>query len=379
MKILNVIMSLDPINGGGTAERTFQISKFLAKAGVGCTVLTTNLGLTPERIKSLDGVDVIPLPCLFKRFYIPKFSYREIKHIVESVDIVHLMGHWALINALVYFVARRLKKPYVVCPAGELPIYGRSKFLKMFFNKIIGKKIILNAKKHIAISTNEIIQFQTYGVNLDKISVIPNGIDPEQFVRHDDQNFRSKFGLGAHPFILFVGRLNYIKGPDLLLKAFCNIKDVLQDYHLVFVGPDEGLLSSLKKIAAAYDIEDRVHFIGYLGGDNKSQAYYASELLVIPSRQEAMSIVVLEAGITGTPVLLTVQCGFMDIERSDGGLVVESSVNALQLGLIELLKNPAELKKRGGNLKKYINDHFSWEIIIDKYQKVYKEILNKYA
>ena len=56
MKVLNVNMSLDPATGGGTAERTFQISKFLAKVGIECTVLTTDLGLTPERIKAMERV-----------------------------------------------------------------------------------------------------------------------------------------------------------------------------------------------------------------------------------------------------------------------------------------------------------------------------------
>ena len=160
MKVLNVNMSLDPVTGGGTAERTFQISKSLAKAGTECMVLTTDLGLTPERIKAMGKVRVIALPCLFRRFYVPKFSYKQIKNVVKSVDVVHLMGHWTFINALVYFIAHRLNKPYVVCPAGALPIYGRSKFIKKLYNWVIGRKIIRNANGHIAIAVNEINQFQ---------------------------------------------------------------------------------------------------------------------------------------------------------------------------------------------------------------------------
>lgn len=361
MKILNVNMTLDPVFGGGTAERTFQISRFLAKAGIECTVLTTDLGLTPERMKYLEGIKVVSLPCLFKRFYIPKFSYKQIKNIVDSVDIVHLMGHWTFINVLVYFVAHRLKKPYVVCPAGSLPIYGRSKLLKWLNNWIIGKKIIRNASGHIAISPDEIFQFQTYGVNPDNVSNISNGINREDYLARDNWGFRSKYGLGKPPFILFLGRLNYIKGPDLLLHAYCNIKDAFKDYHLVFAGPDEGMLSGLKKIVSRNGVGDRVHFIDYLGGTDKSKAYHASELLVIPSRQEAMSIVVLEAGITGTPVLLTDQCGFTDIEKIDGGRVVPASVDGVQKGLTELLKNPVKLIAMGENLEKYINKHFSWK------------------
>ena len=376
MNILNVNMSLDPATGGGTAERTIQISRSLVKAGIECTVLTTDLGLNAERIKALDGVNVIALPCLLKRFYISRFSYSEIKKIVEVADIVHLMGHWTFINALVYFIAHRLNKPYVVCPAGALPIYGRSKFIKKLYNCAIGKKIIRNANGHIAIAVNEIAQFQDYWVDVNKISIIPNGINVEDFQAIYVEDFRKKYGLGDNPFVMFMGRLNSIKGPDLLLRAFCNVKDKFSNYHLVFVGPDGGMLSELKDMVVEFSASDRVHFLGYLGGADKSQAYHAADLLVIPSRQEAMSIVVLEAGITGTPVLLTDQCGFDEVDNIGGGQVVAASVGGLQKGLIEILRDPAQLKSMGTNLKKYVYEHFTWDSVINKYLKLYRRILN---
>ena len=310
MKILNVNMTLDPVTGGGTAERTFQLSRFMAKNGTVCSILTLDLGLKNERKKYLDGVEIVVLPCLLKRFFIPKLSYARIKNIIKRSDIIQLMNHWTLINVVTYFIAKRLKKPYVVCSAGALMIYGRSKLLKRLYNLIIGKKIIQNADSLVAISANEIPQFKSYGVKREDIRVISNGIDPEDFLVKDEANFRNKYRLGEHRFILFIGRLNHIKGPDLLLHGFCKAKDRLKDYHLIYAGPDGGMLGELKKIVKTHNSQDRVHFIGFLSGDDKSHAYHASDLLVIPSRQEAMSLVVLEAGITGTPVLITDRCGF---------------------------------------------------------------------
>lgn len=375
MRVLNVIASLDPIGGGGTAERTFQKSRFLAKAGIDCVILTTDLGLTPERIKALERVQVIKLHCLLKRFCIPRFSYMQIKNIIRNVDIIHLISHWTFLNVLVYFIARRLNKPYVVCPAGALPIYGRSKSFKRFYNWIIGKKIIRNANGYIAITTSEIPQFQVYGVDVNKVSIIPNGVNREDFLMSGDDNFRIKYDLVDCPFILFVGRLNHIKGPDLLLHAFCNVKDKLHAYHLVFIGPDGGMLSSLKEIVSKFGVEDRVHFIGYLGGADKSQAYYTSDLLVIPSRQEAMSIVALEAGITGTPVLLTDKCGFDEIASIGGGLVVTASVDGLQKGLIQIMGDRVKLTSMGENLKRYTQNHFTWNSIVNNYITLYNQIL----
>ena len=175
---------------------------------------------------------------------------------------------------------------------------------------------------------------------------------------------------------MFVGRLNSIKGPDLLLQAFGNLKDKLQDLHLVFVGPDGGMLAELKQMVVEFGVNERVHFLGYLGGAEKSQAYHAADLLVIPSRQEAMSIVVLEAGITGTAVLLTDQCGFNEVATINGGLVVPASVNGLQKGLVKILYDHAKLKMMGTNLKKHVENVFTWDVVINQYLNLYCKILD---
>lgn len=376
MRVLNVHTRLDPVTGGGTAERTFQMSRYLVKHRIRCTLLTTSYRLTEDRQNELEGVDLVALPCIIPRYFIPKLHLRKIQKAVESADIIHLMGHWTFINALVYSIAHRLNKPYVVCPAGALPIYGRSRIIKKIYNYVIGNRIIHNANGHIAIAVNEINQFQAYGVGAGKIFIIPNGINAEDFQATDAAGFRKKYGLGNNSFIMFMGRLNSIKGPDLLLRAFCNVKDKLQDFHLVFVGPDGGMLSELKEMAVRLGGSGRVHFTGYIGGGEKSQAYHAADLLVIPSRQEAMSIVVLEAGIVGTPVLLTDQCSFDEVERIGGGMVVPASVDGLKKGLLGILKNPDKLTAMGGNLKKYVIASYTWDSVISKYLKLYHQILD---
>lgn len=285
------------------------------------------------------------------------------------------MGHWTVINALIYLLVRFMKKPYVVCPAGALPIYGRSKRLKRFYNHIIGGRIVRNADGHVAITVDELPQFESYGISADRVAVIPNGVSSEDFQSRDDRRFRAEHGLGEDPFVLFMGRLNPIKGPDLLLKAFCSARDELHHYHLVFAGSDEGMLLALKQTATECGVQDRVHFVGHLGREEKSWAYHAASLLAIPSRQEAMSLVVLEAGITGTPVLITDKCGFGQVSEAGGGLVVPASVEGLRTGLLELLGDPGELKVMGARLQKFVASRFTWDLVVEEYLELYGRIL----
>ena len=371
-------MSLDPVHGGGSVERTFQMSRHLVKAGFQCIVITTDIGLTLQRINALEGVDVVALPTLVERFYIPMFSYRKIRDIVKNIDIIHLMNHWTFLNALVYILARRFKKPYVICPAGSLPYHRRSERLKKIYNLLIGYRIIRNANGCIAISPDEVGQFREYGIHADDVSIIPNGINIDDFRDVHENAFRKKFEIGDKPFILFMGRLASIKGPDLLLRAFCKVISTENiDYHLVFAGPDEGILAELKEISREHGVDDKVHFIGYVGGHDKAGAYYEADFLAIPSRQEAMSIVVLEAGITGTPVLLTDRCGFNVVEDINGGRVVPATVEGLQNGLLSMFAERGNLKAMGINLEKYVIGRFMWESIVGQHINLYRKILDK--
>ncbi|MFZ3231137.1 MAG: glycosyltransferase [Pseudobdellovibrio sp.] len=377
MKVLNVSYTLDNITGGGVAERSFQLSKFLSLHGENCHLLTLDTGGATSRKDFLGKTKLVVLPCLIKRFYLPKISWAKLNSLVADADIIHLIGHWSFLNMLVYLIIRRHKKPYAVCPAGALRIFGRSKFIKLIYNFVIGKSIIKNASLHIAITEDEIKQFAPYGVT-KKIYVIPNGIDAKDFQSAEVSEFKNKYNLNGKSFILFLGRLNLIKGPDLLLQAFCNIKDKFPLYDLVFVGPDGGLLAELKKKAQEFSASNRVHFLGHLGGADKSNAYHAADLLVIPSRQEAMSIVALEAGICGTPVLLTDQCGFDELAIVGAGWVTPATAQGIQTGLASILSDSNERLVAASKIKEFVAQNFTWELIVKKSILLFSEAIKAF-
>ncbi len=375
MKILNVNALLDSVQGGGTAERTFQMSRFLALAGMDCTVLTLDVGLTAERLSNLHPAKSCVLHCTMPRYFLFSLPELRIATLVREADVVHLMGHWTLLNAVVARECRRQGKPYAVCPAGALPIYGRSQWLKKIYNRLAGRQLIQGAAACIAIADNELEQYAEYGVTANRVTMIPNGIDAADFDDADDAAFRDKFGLPDAPFVLFLGRLAPIKGPDLLLEAYLGIASRFPDMHLVFAGPDGGMLNSLQAMAAGTDIADHVHFIGAVSGTDKSRAYHAATLLTIPSRQEAMSIVVLEAGICGTPVIITDRCGFDEIVDAGGGHVVKASIEALQEGLAEMLAARDKLPEMGKALRLFVQENYFWESVVKQYITLFERLV----
>ena len=371
MQILNVNQTIDPVTGGGTAERTFQMSQHLIQNGIDCSILTIATASSFER--TLVNGRIIALKCLSRRFSVPRCMPGKIRQIVAEHDVIHLMGHWTVLNAVVYLSAKSLNKPYVFCPAGALPIFGRSLILKKIYNLVIGKKIAQNADTCIAITDAEKKQFIEYGVSQEKIDVIPNAVNEADLIVSDEGGFRNKYGLANRKIILFFGRLNLIKGPDLLLDAFFQIKDAFPDHDLVFAGPDDGMLPQLKATFTKNGADERVHFLGYLGGADKSNAFHAAKILAIPSRQEAMSIVVLEAGICGTPALFTDQCGLDTMAEAGCGWVVPATVEGLKKGLEFALSD--DTRSVGNRARDYVITHFSWDAVIEKYRLLYENLV----
>jgi glycosyltransferase involved in cell wall biosynthesis len=375
IRVLNVNDSLALKTGGGTAERTFQISRFLAKAGAECTVLVLNTDLDNARIEGVAPAVVVALPCLWGRFRVPRLKLQAISELVSRADIVHLMGHWSVLNAMIYFVLRRARVPYVVCPAGALPLFGRSRLLKRIYNAIIGKALIRNASGWVAVTASEIPHFNEYGIPSARISILPNGVSAEDFECPDTDKFLLKHRIQDVPLILFMGRLNPIKGPDLLLKAFIRVCGCLDRHHLVFVGPDGGMLAELRELADQAGVTKRVHFLGFLSGEEKCAAYHVAHLLVVPSRQEAMSIVALEAGICGTPALMTDQCGFAEIRTVDPRLEVPASVEGLAGGLLALLDGTDACETIASDWRDFVVQKYAWTSIAPKFISLYREIL----
>lgn len=375
MRILSVKANMDPVLGGGTAERTFQMCRCLSRvSGIEPMLLTLDLGLTPERRQQLSIVGLTVLPCANRRYQIPAGGLGQISSLVRSADVIHLMGHWTVLNALVYRQARRFQKAYVMCPAGTLVDFGRSQILKRIYQLMVGREMLKGADCIIAIARNEIPLFEKYQHDSNKVQVIPNGLRLSDYQDRDDSAFRRKCGLGEAPFILFLGRLNPIKGPDLLVEAFARIQDRFPGYNLVLAGPDEGMRARLLEQAENEGIADRLFCPGFLDVKTKSWALHAAELLAIPSRKEAMSIVILEAGATGTPVVFTDQCGLDEVASIGGGFMVPASVEGLATGLEAALTRPSVSREMGQRLKVFTTERFSWESIAVRYVKLFESL-----
>jgi glycosyltransferase involved in cell wall biosynthesis len=377
MTVLIVSHLLSRGSGGGVMMRSLAVARALAREGVDVRLLGTDAGMIPADAAHLSDVRVSLVRSVSSRFVVPLPIPGTISRLVREADVVLLFNHWTMLNLLVYRAARRHDVPHVVCPSGALTLGARSHGIKRVYNATAGRRLVHDAARWVATTELERGDFAGYGVNADRVDVIPNAVDAVDDMddgdagRHaaDVARLRESLALGDAPVILFMGRLNTVKGPDLLLEAFGRIAAGHPRYRLVFAGRDEGMMPALTARASALGLRDRVHLIGHLDRVDSATAYRMASLLVVPSRQEAMSLVALEAAAAATPVMMTDVCGF-DVARAGGGLVVPPTVDGIAEGLGHLLSREIDLPGMGAALRAHVMATYGWSVVAPRWVEV---------
>ncbi|MDD3906992.1 MAG: glycosyltransferase family 4 protein [Bacteroidales bacterium] len=151
-----------------------------------------------------------------------------------------------------------------------------------------------------------------------------------------------------------MGRLNQRKGIDILIRAFYQLTFKMPNVQLRIAGSDDGYKKTLVNLCHNLQIEDKVEFLDFVKDDISEYKY--SDVLVYPSMAEIFGLVPFEAILSGTPVIVTDDCGCGEIiQEIDAGCLVH-------YGDVMGLANQIE----------YIMTHLSWETIGKKYVQEYE-------
>jgi glycosyltransferase involved in cell wall biosynthesis len=258
----------------------------------------------------------------------------------NDYDLIHIHEHITYQNILVYKFAKKYKIPYIHQAHGSLP--KRDKFLrKWFFNFFFGFRLLNGASKVIALNQGEVQQYRNIGIPKEKIAVIPNGINLSEYTNLPSTgSFKRKINIPKNEkIVLYLGRIHWIKGIDILVNAFANIATKLNDVTLIIAGPNDGYLNKIQTMIKAHKIENRVLILGPLYARDKLAAFVDANVFVLPSRYEAFPITVLEAVACKTPIILTENCGAKEFFRSRVGLVVKPDSKLLSEKLFDILTN----------------------------------------
>jgi glycosyltransferase involved in cell wall biosynthesis len=347
----------------------------MERAGIANDILTGSRSM-PEYVDKLQSTKISVFIFSVDGSDPPGSRRKQLARIIAPFDLIHITNHWTYLNALIYHACKEQRKPYVICPAGDTVLAVGTGRLKRLFNALVGINPIRQAAGHVAISPAEIPWFAEYGVKEQEVTIIPNGIHPDEFTALPDRGFRKRLGPDEAPYILYAGSLDKNNAPDRLLQAYIAEADREPgQYHLVFAGPPGDLVPELQQTASLSEFHKKIHFPGFLGREEIAKAYHGAELLVVPGRRTSMPVAVLEAAVCATPVLLTEPCGFDDLETAGGVMSVPASVQGLAAGLKAMCRDRQGLQSMGNKLQKLVLTHYTWDAVAQKYLRLYQRIL----
>jgi glycosyltransferase involved in cell wall biosynthesis len=206
--------------------------------------------------------------------------------------------------------------------------------------------------------------------------IVPNGIFLEEFDSLPEKGaFRAEHPeLAGAKLVLFLSRLHYQKGLDILADAFAIVARQFPDARLVVAGPDDGARSDFEARIARLGIAPRVHLVGPVYGPEKLAALRDCDCFCLPSRHEGFSIAVLEALACQAPVVITPGCHFPEVKESNSGIIADLDASAIAAGIAAMLGDPAAARQMGQNGRNLVVSRFTWpqlaKELIDNYRQV---------
>jgi D-inositol-3-phosphate glycosyltransferase len=393
-------------NTGGMNVYIRDLTRFLGKKGIHADVFTRSqddhvphilhdLGFC-NRVVHIPAGPEIPIPKIQLFDYLDQFSdgimsFSESKGI--SYDII--FSHYWLSG----LAANSLKEKW------NIPFIQMFHTLAILKNQVAKgseemepdlrvngeKEVIRIADKIIASTSNEEKQLiHLYNADSNKIEVCPPGVDTSRFYPIPQDEAKEYIGIPKdEKMLLFVGRIEPLKGIDILIKAIAQMQksDVLSTcpHYLFIIGGDPDAddkemnneMSKLRELCNQLGVGDMVLFLGKRDQDSLQYYYSAAEVVVMPSHYESFGLVALEAMACGIPVVATQVGGLQHLVQNGktGFIIPDNDPIALEEKLTQLICNSSLRDQMSRASAKYAKS-FAWENIAERLLEIFERTMN---
>jgi glycosyltransferase involved in cell wall biosynthesis len=376
LRVLHVISGLDPQNGGPTTALVGLAAAQVA-IGMDVTVLATwkiRDGFPVADELRSKGVNVVHVgPAKGKLSTHPMLRHHATAS-VAAADIVHIHGLFEDAQHHGARAAQRRGVPYIITPHGMLSPWNMSRnrlFKRIYLAVRLRKNLNEAAALHF---TSEVERDLVAPLGLRPKAIVQRlGLDLSEFRELPAAGaFRKRWPqLGSRPFVLFLGRIDYKKGLDVLIPAFAAAK--LGDVPLVIAGPDrDGYEPAVREMVAPHALGERVLFTGMLRGRERLEAYVDAGLFALTSHQENFGITVIEAMACGCPVLISDQVNIHgQVTEARAGEVIPVDVQRTATALEQWMADEPTRRAAGGRGRAFALGHFDWRTIAQEWQSHY--------
>lgn len=388
MKICFISPSYFPVTGG-TEVAIYELGKRLVDKGYE-VVLVTPTPSNKSKCEDSSRMEIyrVPIPLELsmlspihfygRLFPPPLISTRVLLKILEKnknrkIDILHQF-HLFYLGAACVLAKKILKIPLITSLMGwdtYDPLHSLPKLQQPYLNFIMRhSSLITSPSKRVLLYISQACK--------GKVKVIPHGVDLCRFNIHIDQNEqKEKLGVKSDEILaLAVQRLVPKKATEYLIYAMSIVLKENPKVKLIIVGdgPEKARLTELTK---KLGINRNIVFKGFVDLQDLPRYYLACDIFVLHSLYEQFGIVLVEAMACGKPVISTRVGAIPEIIDNEkiGFLVEPKNPKQLADAILKLANDEKLRKKFGEEGRKKAKENYDWNIIVEKYLKVYKQLI----
>jgi glycosyltransferase involved in cell wall biosynthesis len=393
---LNVMMfswEFPPRVIGGISPHIYFLSKSLAKIGVKVHVVTCDFPGAPAH-ETIDDVEVYridsyktPSPDFATWVFLMNLNMqREAAAIAaklpQPIDVFH--AHDWLVATAGIGLKHIFRKPLLVTMhSTEI---GRRDGLHAITERMIHETeawLTYEAWRVICCSDYMMQHVRwAFGLPPDKMSMVPNGVNPQIYnglEKQDLASFRLQFALPQEKIVLYVGRLVYEKGIHILINA---VPKILSKVNAKFVIVGSGYMQEqLSNIVKSMGLEHKVLFTGFVDEQSLLKLQKVADVSVVPSLFEPFGIVALEAMAAKSPVVVSDTGGLSEIVQHEttGIKVYPNNTDSLAWGITKILTDDAFANAIRMNAYRKILEKYDWDKIAQQTLGMYQAVLGEYS
>lgn len=369
-----------------------ELSLALGRLGLEVDVFTRRLDATSPaeenmglgvRLVRLEAGEVGPMDKNAVVSFLPRFAagverFRREQRL--SYDLVH--SHYWLSAKVGAELAATWGAPHVTMfhTLGEVKNRCGAPGSESCTRIEVERAVVAQADRIVAASEDELSHLVAlYGADRSQVSIIPCGVNPTLFRPLDRAQARVALGLEGRWTALFVGRMDPLKGLDLLLHAAQRLGERTPDLHLVVVGGDavpESEEARVQGLVESLGLGGRVRFVGAVPQRDLPRYYSAADVCVMPSYYESFGLVAVEALACGTPVIASRVGGLPKVVKhgQNGLLVGERSAEAFADSIGALYADEGYRRTLASAARASIG-HLAWAAIAQRVARLYDSLL----
>lgn len=317
--------------------------------------------------------------------FLPDFcTALEAFRLAEGVDYDLIATHYWLSGLVGLDMARRWRVPHVTsfhtlaevkrrARPGERDVPQRASAERLIASEV-DQMIVWSEHERDALG-------HLYGADPSRVAIIPPGVDTSHFRPLDAAESRRRLGMDGHRVVLYVGRLERLKGLDILLRALASLEDT-DDARLLVAGGSPGSreLERLKRLASTLGVGDRVDFLGSVERGALPVYYSAADVCVLPSYYESFGLAALEAAACGRPVVAS-RVGGLPTVVLDGetGYLIAWRCPGPFVERLEVLLENERLRRTMGTAARAHAETLTWEVSAEQLLALFNRLVEQHA